>query len=255
MKLRVLGCSGGIGGRHLKTTSLLVDQDILIDAGTGVLDLNLDQLAAIDYVFLTHSHLDHIAALPLIVDAVADRRGEPLCVYATVEVIDVLRRHIFNWSVWPDFSLLPNKENPAIVFHPITVGTPVVLGGRTITALPANHSVPAVGYCLQSDRSSLVFSGDTGPCEAFWREVGKISNLRYLFVECAFPNSDEALALVSKHFSPGLLAPELRRVSPQCKVFVTHLKPGRDVQIMDELGCEVSELYPARLENGLEFEL
>ena len=36
VKVRILGCSGGIGGRHLRTTSLLVDNDILIDAGTGV---------------------------------------------------------------------------------------------------------------------------------------------------------------------------------------------------------------------------
>ena len=28
MRLRVLGCSGGIGGRHLRTTSFLVDSDI-----------------------------------------------------------------------------------------------------------------------------------------------------------------------------------------------------------------------------------
>ena len=35
MRLRVLGCSGGIGGRHLRTTSFLADSDILIDAGTG----------------------------------------------------------------------------------------------------------------------------------------------------------------------------------------------------------------------------
>ena len=34
MKLRVLGCSGGIGG-DLRTTSLLLDHDTLIDAGTG----------------------------------------------------------------------------------------------------------------------------------------------------------------------------------------------------------------------------
>jgi ribonuclease BN (tRNA processing enzyme) len=44
MRLRVLGCSGGIGGQHNRTTSFLVDQDILIDAGTGVGDLSLGEL-------------------------------------------------------------------------------------------------------------------------------------------------------------------------------------------------------------------
>ena len=45
MKVRVLGCSGGIGGRSLRTTSLLVDDDILIDAGTGLTELPLDAQA------------------------------------------------------------------------------------------------------------------------------------------------------------------------------------------------------------------
>jgi hypothetical protein len=43
MKLRILGCSGGIG-RDLRTTSMLLDHDILIDAGTGVGDLSIDEL-------------------------------------------------------------------------------------------------------------------------------------------------------------------------------------------------------------------
>lgn len=64
MKLRVLGCSGGIGG-NLRTTSMLLDHDVLIDAGTGVCDLGLHELSAIDHVFLTHSHLDHIVSVPV----------------------------------------------------------------------------------------------------------------------------------------------------------------------------------------------
>ncbi|MBL8235616.1 MAG: hypothetical protein JNL98_44410, partial [Bryobacterales bacterium] len=52
MKVRVLGCSGGIGGANLRTTSMLVDRDILIDAGTGVGDLSLaEATAAIDAAF------------------------------------------------------------------------------------------------------------------------------------------------------------------------------------------------------------
>ena len=48
MKLRILGCSGGIGGRHLRTTSFLLDHDILIDAGTAAADLSIAELAAIE---------------------------------------------------------------------------------------------------------------------------------------------------------------------------------------------------------------
>jgi ribonuclease BN (tRNA processing enzyme) len=89
MKLRILGCSGGIGGRHLRTTSFLLDHDILIDAGTAAADLSIAELAAIDHVFLTHTHLDHIASLPLMIDTVADRRSQPLVVYGTEAVLSI----------------------------------------------------------------------------------------------------------------------------------------------------------------------
>src|SRR5690554_6896039 len=139
MRLRVLGCSGGIGGSHLRTTSLLVDSDILIDAGTGVGDLSVAELTAIDHVFLTHSHLDHIASIPFMLDTVGQLRERPMTVYALPETIDALQRHIFNWTVWPDFTAIPNRVAPVLRYEPIAEGQTVMLGGRRITALPANH--------------------------------------------------------------------------------------------------------------------
>ena len=53
MQIRVLGCSGSIAAGN-RTTSFLVDDDMLIDAGTGVGDLTLDELARIDRIFITH---------------------------------------------------------------------------------------------------------------------------------------------------------------------------------------------------------
>ena len=75
--LRVLGCSGGISA-DLRTTSLLLNENILIDAGTGVGDLTLAQLRKIEHLFLTHSHLDHICSIPFIAEAVGGSRDKPL---------------------------------------------------------------------------------------------------------------------------------------------------------------------------------
>lgn len=150
MRVRVLGCSGGIGGRHLRTTALLVDHDVLIDAGTGVADLSLDELAAIDHVFITHSHLDHVAALPLMIDSVADRRDTPVTVSACAATIATLRQHVFNWSIWPDFGAITMGGRALMHYQPIEVGQCVELGRRTVSALPAEHTVPALGYQLDS---------------------------------------------------------------------------------------------------------
>lgn len=250
MKLRVLGCSGGIGGRNLQTTSFLVDGDILIDAGSGVGELSLDELANIDHVFLTHAHLDHVLALPLMVDAVGERRSVPLTVYAHAAVLEALQRHIFNWSIWPDFSKLPSVKHPFIRFQAIDVGVAVYVGERSITALPVDHTVPAVGYCLDSGRGSLVYSGDTGPCERFWQSVNRQPNLRHLLIECAFPDSDQELAKVSKHMCPNLLADDLRQLNSPCELWITHLKPGDVERTMGEIDRGLGSFNPKMLQHN-----
>ena len=69
MKIRVLGCSGAIAA-GCRTTAFLLDDDVLIDAGTGVGDLSLDALARIDHILLSHSHLDHVLSIALLADSV-----------------------------------------------------------------------------------------------------------------------------------------------------------------------------------------
>lgn len=254
IKLRILGCSGGIGGRHLRTTALLVDHDVLIDAGTGVADLSMAELAAVDHVFLTHTHLDHIASLPLMVDTVGDRRAQPLTVYGTEAVLTILRNHIFNWAIWPDFSEIPTPEKPFLRFQPIEVGKPIAVGGRRITAMPVDHTVPAVGYQIDSGAGSLVFSGDTGVCDAFWKTVNKVRNLRYLIVECAFSNREEGLAMASRHLCPNLLAKELLKLERECEIHITHLKPGQIELTMEEIESCLGDFRPRMLQNNQLFE-
>ena len=91
MQIRVLGCSGGIF-KGVATTSFLLDDDILIDAGTGVAELTLAEMRAIRRVFITHSHLDHIASLPLLADTMFDSLvGNPLIVHAQPQTLQVPR--------------------------------------------------------------------------------------------------------------------------------------------------------------------
>lgn len=255
MKIRILGCSGGIGGRSLRTTSFLVDHDILVDAGTGVADLAMAELAQIDHVFLTHSHLDHIACLPLLIDTVGDMRQKPLIVHATDATLEILRNHVFNWAVWPDFTEIPSEDAPFLRYASLRVGETVDMDGRRFTPLPANHTVPAVGYQLDSGRASLVFSGDTGPCPELWRAVNKISNLRYLIVETAFSNREKQLAKVSLHLCPDMLAEELANLQRPADIYITHLKPGQSELMMAEILDAVGELQPRMLQNNMEFEL
>lgn len=249
MKLRILGCSGGISA-GLRTTSFLLGEKILIDAGTGVGDLSLEELRQIDHVFLTHSHLDHIASIPFLVDTVGHLRDQPLIVHASAETIGALQQHIFNWVVWPDFAAIPDRAHPYLTYQTISGGQTVTLEGCRITPIPANHTVPAVGYHLDSGQGSLVFTGDTTTCDALWATVNQIGDLRHLIVETAFCNREYELAVLSKHLCPSLLADELRKLKRAPQVYITHLKPSEIDHIMQEVEEAVADVQPQMLRNG-----
>lgn len=254
MKIRVLGCSGGIGG-GLRTTSLLVDHDVLIDAGTGVGDLSLEQLAKIDHIFVSHSHLDHVTSIPFLVDTVCWMRAAPIVVYGIKETLDILRAHLFNWKIWPDFTQIPDGDKPFMVYREILPGEPIDLGERRFTAIPANHTVPAVGYRLESPRSSLIYSGDTTTNDALWEVVNATPNLKYLIIETAFSNKEREIATASKHLCPEMLAQELRKMRATPEVFITHLKPGEGALTMKEVTRAAGRWRPRMLENNQEFSL
>jgi 3',5'-cyclic-nucleotide phosphodiesterase len=250
MKLRVLGCSGGIGGRNARTTAFLADDDILIDCGTGVGDLELAELARVDHVFVSHAHLDHIGSIPLLVDSVGDLRNVPLTVHATAETIRILRSHIFNWLIWPDFTAIPDRNRPYLRFHPIEVGEAVHLGTRTITALPAHHTVPAVGYCLDSGQGKLVYSGDTAYSAELIAAINAMSGLRHLIMETAFPDEQRGLALASRHLCPSMLAMMLEELTVSPVVYISHLKPGMGQRILDQVAAHGGRLPAFGLEQG-----
>ncbi|KFB68743.1 MAG: ribonuclease Z [Candidatus Accumulibacter vicinus] len=233
---------------------MLVDHDLLIDAGTGVADLSLAELALIDHVFLTHSHLDHIALLPLLIDSVSDLRDKPLTVYATAATLEIIGNHIFNWAIWPDFSVIPSREKAIMRYQSISLGQSVRLGERTITALPAEHTVPAVGYQLDSGVGSLVFTGDTTANDAFWPVVNRIANLRYLLIETAFPNREQGLAEISKHLCPKMLANELKKLSIAPEIYISHLKPSQIELTMAEIQACAGEFKPRMLQSNQVFE-
>ena len=244
MQVRVLGCSGAIA-KDCRTTSFLADTDLLVDAGTGVGDLTLDEMAGIDDVVLTHCHLDHIAALPLMLDAVGSRRARPLRVHALRATIEALRAHVFNNVIWPDFESIPSRETPFVSFHDIAVGQVLALGSREpkrIEVLPAVHTVPACGFAVRRAEGGAhwVFSGDTERNAPFWERVNAL-DVAMLVIETAFSSREHALAERSLHLSPAVLADELAHIDPgkQYPIYITHTKPAETEEIMSQIDALV----------------
>ncbi|MBU2640545.1 MAG: 3',5'-cyclic-nucleotide phosphodiesterase [Thiobacillus sp.] len=249
MKFSILGCSGGIGdGRQ--TTSFLVDDDILVDAGTGITTLGFEQLLAIDHVFITHSHLDHVLGLPLLLDVVGEKRSAPVVVHALPEVLDILAADLFNWRLWPDFREIPSIDAPWLRFEPLPLGATCTLGQRSFIPLPVQHVVPACGLQIRTPAGSLVFSGDTTHSDAFVAALNAIPDLRHLIVETSFENAFAGIARESQHHWPDSLAVELAGLSVHPEVWITHLKPGNEAAIMDELRAAAPDWKLTALQQG-----
>lgn len=242
MQIRVLGCSGSIAA-GCRTTAFLLDDDVLIDAGTGVGDLALEQLERIDHILLSHSHLDHVLAVPLLADSVMRRRAgrPPIQVHALPATLDTLRRHLFNGALWPDFTRLPSAEHPVLALQSFETGQVLTFGGgRRVEVLPALHTVPAVGFAVLppdgSGRGAWVYTGDTAPEPRLWQRLQSLP-VESLVIETAFRNEEQLLATISRHLHPAALGRELAHLAPGVQVYITHIKPGELDPVMSEIGA------------------
>lgn len=255
MRIRILGCSGGIG-LGLRTTSILVDDNVLIDVGTGVGDLTLAELRDIQHVFLTHSHLDHTAGLPLFLDSIFDHlRERPLQVHARSETIAALRAHMFNDVIWPDFETLPTPEAPVFRFKELAPGDRRQVGERVFQAVNVHHSVPSVGYCIEGDDKVFAFSGDTMTNEELWPVLNSYENLDVLVMEVSFPNSQIELAKIAKHYCPSMLIEDIKNLEHDPEIWVTAMKPGAEDEIFDEVSHGLNGRAIKRLKRGDVIEL
>lgn len=254
LKLRILGCSGGVG-KGLRTTSMLVNDSVLIDAGTGVGELTLDEMSAIRHLFITHSHLDHINFLPLLLDSMFESLIEPIVVHAQPATIRAIQDHIFNWIIWPDFSKLPSPDNAVVQFVEMLPNEKVEIDGHIYEMIEVSHIVPAVGYRVEHQGKSFAFSGDTSSNDSFWNNLNAHDDLDMLIVETAFPESMYDLALKARHYTPSLLVEDLKKLHHKPDIYLTHLKPGAENQIVEEVKAAMPSVSLKILQSGSIFTL
>ncbi len=234
MKYHVLGCSGGVGpGFHLP--SFLVDDCLLIDTGSVAMTLDDAQQARIDHVLLTHSHLDHTGGLPLLADNIFGMRATPVQVHGIAPTLDSLRRNLLNDVLWPDFTRIPSRAFPTLLYREIPEESPFELAGFSIRAIRLNHAVECVAYFIETRAGTLLHIGDTGPTDAVWRHAREVPRLLGVCVETTFPNRLQEIADVSGHLTPQSLETELAKLDRDVPVYIYHLKPRFRAEILVEL--------------------
>ncbi|MDO9529784.1 MAG: 3',5'-cyclic-nucleotide phosphodiesterase [Syntrophales bacterium] len=238
MDIRVLGCHGSkLPGYN--TTCFLLDEEILLDAGTITSVLSLEEQIKIEHVLVTHAHLDHVCDIMFLADNLYYSKKEypAIRVLSTQGVIDALRANLFNNIIWPDFSSIPTPEKPLLKFETVQLGVRFQLNNLTITSVRVNHPVETIGYVIESEKSgSFVFIGDTGPTEDVWEVARKLKNLKAVFVEVSLPNSMEDIADVTGHLTPVSLGRELKKlgaITPD--IYLYHMKPQYEETIRKEI--------------------
>ncbi len=233
MRLEILGCSGGVALGN-DTTSFLVDDDLLIDAGTGVGRLSLDQCMKIKSIVLTHSHLDHVCHLPFLLNNTIGKTTESLHVYGLKETIASLKEYMFNGAIWPDFSVLPSVKNPSLVFHTFSLGDVLSLEGKTLTVLPAEHTVPAVGFHIAKEETCFAFSGDSSKNKSFWNALNHLPPVEMLIVDNQYLESEKELSLKAKHYYAKSLKEDFSLLNYSTSLYLTHLPPNGKEKVFKE---------------------
>ncbi len=238
MKVRVLGCHGSQLPYH-NTTSFLLGKNVLVDAGAVTTVLTIEEQLRIDYIFVTHAHLDHVRDIMFLVDNLYyAKRKKPLIVASSRGIIENIHRHLFNNVIWPDFSRIPNPQTPLIRFEALTPGRKKTLGGWQVRALNVHHTVETMGFLMESKNKAILFLGDTGPTEDVWKVAGTVKDLKAIFVETSLPGSLQNIADKTGHLTPVTLAAELQKLKDKKPhIYLYHMKPPYAEAIQREVAA------------------
>jgi ribonuclease BN (tRNA processing enzyme) len=240
MDFRILGSFGG-DSPQCRMTSFLVDGTVAVDAGAITRTLSIEEQRAIRHVLITHTHMDHTASLPFLIENIFGNNDEAVSFYSTARVLATVRRHLFNNDTWPDFTRIPNQHYPSVRFVEIEPDRPFVItgldnGDLEVTAVAVNHLVPTTGLLLRQGSTSALFTSDTGPTDRVWDLANRARDLTACITECSFPNRLQRVADVSLHLTPQSLTEELRKLARAVPVYLYHFKPP----YVDELRRELA---------------
>lgn len=246
MKIRLLGSSVPDAARRQYVSSYLINGNTGIDLGcTGFYGTPQEQ-EAVKHVFLTHSHSDHTASLPIFVENAWTPAGDCPIIYGSPETLGAMQKHVFNDVLWPDFVALSRNMPPFLRLYPIEAETPVEAAGLSVTPIPVHHVVPTFAYVVSDGNSAVIFGADSGPTHRIWEVARETPNLRAVFLEACFPNSLAGLAKASLHLTADMFAGEVAKMPTGVKVIAVHIK----VRYRDQVIRELEALQLPNLEIG-----
>lgn len=237
MKIRLLGAHN-IETENTRLSCVVVDDVIVLDAGSLTSSLSLETQRNLKAVLLTHQHYDHIRDIPALAINLSIT-GDTVDMYTTRQAYDVITGHLLDGEIYPNFLEYP-PDNPPIRFTVIEPLKSFRIEGYDILPVPVKHSVPTVGYQVTSpDGRTVFYTSDTGPDLAdCWERISP----QLLIIEVTDSNSFGAPG----HLTPNQLRQELITFQKMKgylpEVITVHMMPTQEEEIKKEIAVVAEEL-------------
>ena len=246
MRIRIQPATHSAGCSYL-LTSFLIDDRLAIDAGALGLADPPSTLELIRDVIVTHSHIDHVATLPIYVERVYTLWRQTSRIFGHPHAIGSMRTDLFNGRLYPDLINMPDADPPFLQVAALEAEVEREIAGYGVTPVEVDHTVPCFGYLVRGDRGVAVFGGDSGPTQRIWELCRQVDAPLLAFIECSFPSRLEDFARLTGHLTPKLLAAEIDQLPDGARTVVTHIK----ADYYDEVVAEVQALGRDRVELGV----
>lgn len=200
MKVHVLGYSGSIQHEKAGNVSLLLNHEqtsVLIDvSGAPVMELKKAGIEPRDLtmVLITHTHIDHIYALPSLLHQLwLMGRREPLVILGNRVTIQKAK------ALCDVFDLEQKKQMFQIVWEVLEEGMYLgTLGTMRLTVFPVPHGVSTIGCAFEANRRKFVYLADC-TSNFTYPEIAYDANL--LIHEAGGMESDEPVLAEKGHSS------------------------------------------------------
>lgn len=159
LSFRALGGAGEVGGSsHLLDfgrTQVLVDAGVKPD-GRGSLAPNFRELKGLDAAVITHAHLDHCGALPLLV---RDHPDVPIyCTPPSAKLIaSALNDHAAMGGGLPGGVPLHKVKSH---LRPVPFGKPIKVGDARVTLTESGHILGAASVLFETGSATVFHTGD-----------------------------------------------------------------------------------------------
>jgi ribonuclease BN (tRNA processing enzyme) len=237
MKVQILGLSPVDSEDRQYLTTFVINGTVAIDAGCVGLCGTPQAQSMVRNVFLTHSHADHIASLPVFIENAYSPCDAPPVVYGSRQTLEAVQQHIFNDIIWPDFVGLSTRTAPFLQLRTLEAENAVEVEGLRILPVNVNHTVPTFAYIVDDGEVAIIFAADSGPTERLWSLAHQTRTLQVVFLEATFPNSMHALADKTRHLTPRLFAAEVKKMPPSIRIIAVHMKTRWRAAVVEELSA------------------